>query len=284
MSNVKKSVSVVYDTLTDMINDIEFLKAGMVVITLGKDTINDGHGSSYKIISNKSETHISENIISLAGNSRYHAEEINASVVADDVSKLSNALSKTNSNVKTNTENIERISNVVTELGTSIGNTSKALQNVSTEVTETSEKVTANETEIANVKKSVTKAEQTASDSVTALMDSVQSCEILSVINALNIAGIKIACLANGQKAIVVTGINPSATNTEGVNVSLNDNNAVITGVVSAFSWIAPTTLKLLEYANTTFVINDNCSITCDGNTFTITVSRSLTPAVYYYL
>lgn len=260
MSVTTRNIAITFDTVSDMINDKD-IKLGMVVQTLGKNSVNDNYGAIYKIMSNP-DGNVGTNNYALKKKPLLKAVRINSSSNEDRIRTLEKGISDTNK-------------------------------------------------EVANINAKLT---------------GIINCDVFAEIKALS-GGVKVVCLSNGQKAIVVTDVVEAAvatlelgdedyettesTNTEengepavinedeieviaeevespddeNVSVSLTDNIAKITIKVTADrSWLIPSTFELLSGKISEVYLNDNCSIIQSSGNITLTVNRQLNPAIYYYI
>lgn len=76
MSDIKKRVCITYETLTDMINDPD-ITDGLIVMTMGKNKVNDGKGSYYKIITKDEKGTAKINGVEFPKGNPYFAMNIN---------------------------------------------------------------------------------------------------------------------------------------------------------------------------------------------------------------
>lgn len=136
---------------------------------------------------------------------------------------------------------------------------------------------------------------ETNTEAISELVFSLSENGIMDVISAANIAGVKIFCLVNGLKAVVINRANGYSFPSDGTEQIIgeleeeldNGENFIIRVDVSEDRmWLIPLSLKLIDYENKTLVVNDKLSITYDPENSIIefSINNKDIPVVYYYM
>lgn len=122
MANTSKNISMVFDTISVMLND-KNIKLGMVVQTLGKNKINDNYGAMYKIMENPNDE-IGKNDYILKSKPKLKAVRIESSTFEERLRTCENFISDYNEKVSGEiTGELEEMKAEISNLSTQVKNT-----------------------------------------------------------------------------------------------------------------------------------------------------------------
>lgn len=96
--NIKRTIQITYDTLNDMIRDTN-LKPNMVVNTLGKNSVSDGYGSTYRIYAYEGPNLTIKGPLIAGG--KLVGKEIAGTNSTDDIDKLKKSISSLSADIET---------------------------------------------------------------------------------------------------------------------------------------------------------------------------------------
>ena len=305
MSVTTRNIAITFDTVSDMINDKD-IKLGMVVQTLGKNSVNDNYGATYKIVSNP-DGNVGTNNYALKKKPLLKAIRINSTSVEERIKTSESDTANLKANVTDINNRLTGIVNcdVYGEIKAlsagikivSLTNGQKAI--IVTDVVAPAEAAIATlelndedhdtllspgptEEPESNEGTEEIPEEPVGEESTEPETPEEETTEPEEVeVSEPDILAVPMMLSDEGIEPIAEEEIIDDAN----VTVSLTDNIATVSFTANKDrAWAIPTTLELLSGKISEVYLNDNCAIKYTSSTVRITVNRQLNPAIYYYI
>jgi hypothetical protein len=314
MSVTTRNIAITFDTVSDMINDKD-IKLGMVVQTLGKNSVNDNYGATYKIVSNP-DGNVGTNNYALKKKPLLKAIRINSTSVEERIKTSESSITNLKAGVSEINERLTGIVNceVYGEIKAlsagikivSLTNGQKAI--IVTDVVAPAEAAIATlelndedydtllspgptEEQESNEGTEVVEPEEIPEEPVgeestepekepeTPEEETTEPEEV--EVSEPDMSAVPMMLSDEGIEPITEEEI----IDDDNVTVSLTDNIATVSFIATKDrAWAIPTTLELLSDKISEVYLNDNCAIKYTSSTVRITVNRQLNPAIYYYI